>query len=171
MQTQHGQGSQSSPLQSSKSFSFCEWVLCVCTHLDIDHSQQWAVYGTVVSLVLLASWPHCPQFFFLKTSTHKFWCTQLVLARQPSRPWICWVPWLHQKFTMKIFRFGYCSIFRFIWQFVSNHRLIRLKRFVSWFTTKLCNCFLFRLHLVLHTYTVRFDMTGTVVFFCSLFKN
>jgi hypothetical protein len=36
-----------------------------------------------------------------------------------------------------LFRWGnflgssYCSIFRFIWQFMSNHGLIRLKRFVS----------------------------------------
>jgi hypothetical protein len=28
------------------------------------------------------------------------------------------------------FSFGYCSTFRFIWQFLSNHGLIRLKRFV-----------------------------------------
>ena len=29
--------------------------------------------------------------------------------------------------------------FGFIWQLLSNHRIINLKRFVSSFTTKLCN--------------------------------
>jgi hypothetical protein len=45
----------------------------------------------------------------------------------------------HWGCLVKKFGFGYCSTFRFIWQFVSNHGLIRLKRFVSWFITKLCN--------------------------------
>ena len=43
----------------------------------------------------------------------------------------------------KNFGFRYCSIFVFIWQILSNHKLTRIKRFVSWFTDKLCNWFLF----------------------------
>jgi hypothetical protein len=39
----------------------------------------------------------------------------------------------------KKLEFWYCSTFVCIWQLVSNHELISLKRFVSWFTTKLCN--------------------------------
>jgi hypothetical protein len=39
----------------------------------------------------------------------------------------------------KKLEFWYCSTFVCIWQLVSNHELINLKRFVSWFTTKLCN--------------------------------
>jgi hypothetical protein len=35
--------------------------------------------------------------------------------------------------------FGYCSTFICIYRLVSNYELIRLKRFVSWFSTKLCN--------------------------------
>ena len=33
----------------------------------------------------------------------------------------------------------YCSVFAVIWQLVSNHSLIRLKRFVSRISSKLCN--------------------------------
>jgi hypothetical protein len=40
---------------------------------------------------------------------------------------------------VKFFGFDYCSTFVCICQVVSNHELIRLKRFVSWFSTKLCN--------------------------------
>ena len=39
----------------------------------------------------------------------------------------------------KNFWFGYCSTFVFIWQTLSNHRVTRLKRFISRFTDKLCN--------------------------------
>ena len=42
---------------------------------------------------------------------------------------------------MKIFGFGYCSIFVCIWYLVSNYGLIRLKRFILSFTAKLCNWF------------------------------
>jgi uncharacterized membrane protein (DUF2068 family) len=35
------------------------------------------------------------------------------------------------------------ALFVCICQLVSNHGLIRLKRFVSWFSTKLCNYFFF----------------------------
>ena len=45
---------------------------------------------------------------------------------------------------------GHCSIFVVIWQIVSNHSLIRLKRFVSWISSKLCNQFYFYLYLMLH---------------------
>jgi hypothetical protein len=37
------------------------------------------------------------------------------------------------------FNSKYCSTFVCIWQLVSNYGLIRLKRFISWFTTKLYN--------------------------------
>jgi hypothetical protein len=37
------------------------------------------------------------------------------------------------------FCFSYCSTFVYICQLVSNHELIRLKRSVLWFSTKLCN--------------------------------
>jgi hypothetical protein len=37
------------------------------------------------------------------------------------------------------FGFGYCSTVVYICQLMSNHGLIRLKRFVSWFSTKLYN--------------------------------
>jgi len=33
----------------------------------------------------------------------------------------------------------YCSVFVVIWQLVSDHSLIMLKRFVSWISSKLCN--------------------------------
>ena len=39
----------------------------------------------------------------------------------------------------KFWKIGYCSTFVFIWQLLFNHRLIRLKTFVSRFPTKLCN--------------------------------
>ena len=35
----------------------------------------------------------------------------------------------------------YCSTFVVIWQLVSNHSLIRFKRFVSWILFKLCNIY------------------------------
>jgi hypothetical protein len=35
--------------------------------------------------------------------------------------------------------FAYCSTFVCFCQLVSNYRLIRFKRFVSWFSTKMCN--------------------------------
>ena len=43
----------------------------------------------------------------------------------------------------KNFRFWYCSTFVCLWQILSNHRLIRVKRFISQFTNKLYNQFLF----------------------------
>jgi hypothetical protein len=46
----------------------------------------------------------------------------------------------------------YCSIT------LSNHGVIRLKRFVSQFSVGLCNWF-FRPHLMLHTYVQTFDVT------------
>ena len=39
----------------------------------------------------------------------------------------------------------------------ANHRLIRLKRFVSRFSTKLCNYFIFYLHLMFHACVQRLD--------------
>jgi hypothetical protein len=42
------------------------------------------------------------------------------------------------------------ALFVVIWQNLSNHRLTRLKRFVSAFTDKLCNKLFFYLHLMLH---------------------
>jgi len=39
---------------------------------------------------------------------------------------------------------------------MANYGLIKLKRFVSRFTTKLCNLF-FRLYLMLHTCVKKFD--------------
>jgi hypothetical protein len=53
----------------------------------------------------------------------------------------CWfmISQLRGCLDAKILEFGYCSIFICIWQLVSNHELIWLKRFVSWFTTKLYN--------------------------------
>jgi hypothetical protein len=42
-----------------------------------------------------------------------------------------WMP----KFLSKC----YCSVFVVIWQILSNHGLIRLKRFVSSISSKLCN--------------------------------
>jgi len=35
--------------------------------------------------------------------------------------------------------FRYCSTFVCLWQILSNHRLIKVKRFISWFIGKLCN--------------------------------
>ena len=40
---------------------------------------------------------------------------------------------------------------------MANHGLIRLKRFISWFTTKLCNSF-FHLYLMLHACIKRIDV-------------
>ena len=37
----------------------------------------------------------------------------------------------------------HCSIFIFIWQTLPNYNVTRLKRFISWFTDKLYNWFLF----------------------------
>ena len=42
-------------------------------------------------------------------------------------------------YLVNFFGFGYYITFVCIWQLVSNYRLIRLKRFISSFTTKLCN--------------------------------
>ena len=39
--------------------------------------------------------------------------------------------------------FCYCSTFVFIWQILFNHGVIRLKRFISQISDKLCNYFLF----------------------------
>jgi hypothetical protein len=47
--------------------------------------------------------------------------------------------WALSKFLAKC----NCSIFVVIWQLVSNHGLIRLKRFVSSISSKLCNLFYF----------------------------
>ena len=55
---------------------------------------------------------------------------------------------------------NYCS------NLVSNHSLIRLIRFVSQFTSKLYNLFLFHLNLILHTYKIffRYDRFGILNF-------
>ena len=45
---------------------------------------------------------------------------------------------------------------------MSKYRLIRLKRFSSLFTVKLCNELFFQLHLILHVYVRRFDVIDTV---------
>ena len=42
---------------------------------------------------------------------------------------------------LKFFGFRYCSTFVCLWQIFSNHRLTRIKRFISRFTGKLCNQF------------------------------
>jgi hypothetical protein len=47
--------------------------------------------------------------------------------------------WIRGCLDSKNLEFWYCNTFVCIWQLVSNNRLIRFKRFVSWFTTKLCN--------------------------------
>jgi hypothetical protein len=47
------------------------------------------------------------------------------------------------RWKKNFLRFGYCSTFVCIWQLMSNHRLIWRKRFVLWFTTKLCNYLFF----------------------------
>jgi hypothetical protein len=39
----------------------------------------------------------------------------------------------------KIWQNRHCSVFVVIWQLVSNHSLIRIKRFVSWISSKLYN--------------------------------
>jgi len=39
----------------------------------------------------------------------------------------------------KVFGFWHRSIFVFIWQTLSNYGVTRLRRFVFWFTSKLCN--------------------------------
>jgi hypothetical protein len=41
--------------------------------------------------------------------------------------------------VVTFYNLGYCSIFVCIWQLMSTHKLIRLKRFVSQITDKLCN--------------------------------
>jgi hypothetical protein len=46
-------------------------------------------------------------------------------------------------YTWKNFKFRYCSTFVCLWQIISNHKLIRIKRFISRFTGKLYNLFLF----------------------------
>ena len=51
------------------------------------------------------------------------------LHHLPSRPYL----------DLIFFRFWYCNTFVFIWQILSNHRVIRFKRFVSWFINKLYN--------------------------------
>ena len=48
---------------------------------------------------------------------------------------------------------------------MSNYTLIRLKRFVSSFTVKLCNELFFQLHLILHAYVRIFNVMCTVEFF------
>ena len=63
---------------------------------------------------------------------------------------------------MKNFGFWNCSTFVVIWQLISNHEQIKLKRFVSLFTLKLCNKLFFQLHLMLYTYVRRFDVMDTV---------
>jgi hypothetical protein len=57
------------------------------------------------------------------------------------------------------------ALFVFIWQFVSNHGLIRLKDLSRDLQLNCVISFFFRLHLVLHAYAVIFDVTGTVALF------
>jgi len=71
-------------------------------------------------------------------------------------------------FSSRIFfEFSTVAYFIVIWQLMSNYRLIRLKRFFSSFTVKLCNELFFQLHLMLHVYVQRFDMMiiGTLAIF------
>ena len=51
---------------------------------------------------------------------------------------------------------------------MSNHGLIRLKRFISSFTAKLCNWLFFKLHLILHACVQKFDVTGNLENFWEL---
>ena len=54
------------------------------------------------------------------------------------------------------FRFCYCSTFVCLWQILFNHRLTKVKRFVSQFSII---SFYFCLYLVLNVCAVKFDMT------------
>ena len=62
--------------------------------------------------------------------------------RYPCRPPDHHSPWIPKACLFScdfFFEFRYCSTFVFIWQTLSNQGVTRLKRFVSWFTDKLCN--------------------------------
>ena len=61
-------------------------------------------------------------------------------------------------------KFGYCSIFVFIWQIVFNHGLIGSKHSSRNFQPN-CAISFFRLHLMLHACIARFDVMGTIAFF------
>jgi len=63
-----------------------------------------------------------------------YWIT-FVISKNPSEFRSC--------LDQKGFGFWRYSIFIFIWQTLSNYGVTRLKRFVSRFTCKLCNYFLF----------------------------
>jgi len=73
--------------------------------------------------------------------------------------------------VVNFFGFRYCSIFVCIWQILFNYVLTRLKRFVSQFTSKLCNWLFFHLHLALHLCVVRFDVTGNLKNFLDFGGN
>jgi hypothetical protein len=76
----------------------------------------------------------------------------LISAAQDARTFgTVWMP----KFLAK----RYSSVFVVIWQILSNHGLIRLKRFVSSISSKLCNYVYFYLYLMIHAYVQRFDVT------------
>jgi hypothetical protein len=62
--------------------------------------------------------------------------SQISLCCLPLRPEISLMTWAFVNFFLEKW---YYSTFVVIWQLVSNHSLIRLKRFVSWISSKLCN--------------------------------
>jgi len=68
----------------------------------------------------------------------------------------------------KILVFGYRSIFVFIWQTLSNHRVTSLKRLISQITGNCTISFYFRLYLMLHVCDQRFDVTRNLENFCEL---
>ena len=61
----------------------------------------------------------------------------------------------------KVWVFCVKAHFVVTWQLMSNYKLIRLKKFVSYKIVKLCNWLFFQIYLILYTCVWRCDVTGT----------
>jgi len=81
---------------------------------------------------------------------------------QPTKVYIIFILIYYIVLIQNFFGFWYCSSFVFIWQTLYNHGVTRLKRFVSRFTYKLCNYFLFSFILMLYVCAVKFDVTDNL---------
>ena len=71
---------------------------------------------------------------------------------------ICETEGVSNCLDQKPFGFWYYSIFVFIRQLLSTHKLTMLKNFISQITDKLCNYLFFYLYLIFYIYAARFNV-------------
>jgi hypothetical protein len=106
------------------------------------HKRIWEMGLQNLKINLIAQHIRCMEW-------HRDLITKSCLARTP--PLLDPKAWFS---SWNFFGFGYCSIFVYIWQLLSNYGLTMLKRFVSQITDTIS--FYFHLYLMLFACVQRF---------------